>query len=347
MAERDPYDLIQELASNDQIKDVLRKYKLLADDPTIKKELLVGGNQAELIGRLKKAVINKHIPLIEVTNLIRETEENGCQHILYYRPCTVIAKKFCNDGTEVASKLFGNKWESKMNFPRYFENPEDFAWADFRIGLPNKETDWVAKLYHREKTFSLTDEVTKADGTLVKTFTPRYDRVVILARWNAPDLLEVRVSRCESRATFQLRLNALWTRLRLAFEKEKDFIEWGVSKIRKKMLEERRANETIYTTGSLQITDSRSNKAAFHPSTPDECADDAEESSEAIDALLRNRSSTCDHLITTYLQSGSASVLEKDLRILIGSRYDHEIFVSTQASCQALDYVTNHLRSFE
>ena len=101
MAERDPYDLIQELASNDQIKDVLRKYKLLADDPTIKKELLVGGNQDDLIARLKKAVLNDRIPFAAVAELIRQSEENGNQHILYYSPRSAGVSKWTGSCSKI------------------------------------------------------------------------------------------------------------------------------------------------------------------------------------------------------------------------------------------------------
>ena len=234
-----------------------------------------------------------------------------------------------------------------MEFPRYFENSEGYSWADFRIGLPNKPNDWVAKLYTRDPSLKFVNQVTQENGDVVKTFKPEYERIVALARWNAPNLLEVRITRCESRDKLRMRLHGIWKKLSPALKQELDFIEWDVRSIRKKMLESRRENETIFTTGSLQLTDSQSGKIIVHPNTPEEEADDADERSAAIDAVLGDNRCVCDHLAITYLQSGSSNVLERDLRVSIGGRYDHEILVSAQASLQAVDYVTNQLRSFE
>lgn len=165
-----------------------------------------------------------------------------------------------------------------------------------------------------------------------------------LARWNSPDLLELRVSRCDSKAILLLRLNHLWTKLNPAFTSD-DFVEWDLKTARRRMVEERKQNADIYMTGSLQLIDSASGKASFHPYTADETADDAAERRAAIDAYIK-ADCDCDHLVATWLPASSGKALEQELRVVIGGRYPHEVVIPAQTSSQGVDYVTNKLRYY-
>jgi len=353
MALPDRFELLRQLASNEQMREILRRYKQDTDIPEAKQQLLIGGNREDLLGRLEAAVYEDLIPEEEIDDLVRECEENGRQYILYFRPRTKEVAAIAGDGAGVANSLFGKGWSSKMNFPRYFEDSkahfeetQKSVWADFRIRPSGKHQDWIAKLYTREKSLRLEKSETKPDGRVVKTFEPIIERVVWVARWNPPDLLEVRISRCESRTTLSLRVNSVWKHFSKLFDRETDFIEWDVRAIRKRMLAERQKHATIYVPGSVQLTDSQSGKVSVHPNTPEEGTDDAAERGVAIDAILSHGSSVCDHLVITFLAETSEGQLERDIRITLGSKYDHEILVPSHATSTAIDYVTNKLRSF-
>ena len=93
------------------------------------------------------------------------------------------------------------------------------------------------------------------------------------------------------------------------------------------------------------FTDSASGKASIQPHTDDEGADEADERGAAIDAYA-NAKCSCDHLVATWLLTGSGEVLERDLRVVIGARHDNEVVIETRVNSRAVDYVTNQLRYF-
>jgi hypothetical protein len=262
---------------------------------------------------------------------------------LYFKPVSKAVIERCESGEVIAQELFGRKWKEKMGFPKYELVPEKYEWADFRVGHRiSKKSDWVAKIYGHEINFHFTGQEFLTDGRLAKYYKTDDARVVCLARWNSPDLLEMRVTRSESRALMLLRLNALWTRLKPALQTS-DFIEWDdLKKARKKMLKFRSKYTKLYQTGSIQVTDSASGKAAFLPYTEDEASDDTEERRTAIDAFVAAGCS-CEHLVATWQPSNG---LAHELRTIIGARYPHEIVISGQTSSQAVDYVTDKLRFF-
>ena len=108
----DIYKLIDDLATAQEVHAVLRPYK--ETHPT---EIHLSGNKPDLLADLKKGVLGKWIPEIKVYELLRECEENGDQHILYYTPATDVAKRLLSDGEAVAGNLFGNVGLGKSVFP--------------------------------------------------------------------------------------------------------------------------------------------------------------------------------------------------------------------------------------
>jgi len=269
--EPDIFELIGQLATAEQIKSLLREYK-----NEFPEDVYVSGSKTEIIRHLRVAVDRGRIPQNDVADLLQEAEENGDQHILYFKPKSNVVAKKCRDGEEIAKSLWGDEWRKMTKFPRYELVPKSFEWADFRIGLKKKPNDWIAKVYGQEVAFRFIRQETLEDGTLAKYYKTTETRAVCLARWNGPDLLEMRVERCESKAQLLVRLNSLWTRLKPAIVQD-DFIPWDFKAARKKLLEERSANKEIYHTGSIALTDSASGKAIFHPYTEEEGTDDAKD----------------------------------------------------------------------
>lgn len=339
MVGADAYDLLFQLATAAQIQELLRVHKRETS-----KEVMVSGKKPELIDHLKNAVREGFIPFEEVVQLLQEAEENGDQHVFYFKPKTQAVAKKCKDGEGIAKEIWGSNWKSDTEFPKFTLVPSSYEWADFRLGLRKKPQDWIAKLYGHELSYRFVKQETLSDETLAKYYRKLETRTVCFARWNSPDLLELRVSRCDSKTTLLFRLNQLWTRLNPAFTPD-DFVEWDLKKARRRMVEERKQNAEIYLTGSLQLIDSSSGKASFHPHTEDETADDAAERRVAIDAYVK-ANCACDHLVVTWLPTSSSNALEQELRVVIGGKYPHEVVIPAQTSSQGVDYVTNKLRYY-
>src|SRR5260370_5266404 len=227
MATLNLYILIKELATADEIRDLLRRHK--EDHP---KEILVSGTKDDVVNHLERAVAEGIVKRTEVLDLLQEAEENGDQHIFYFVPKSAAVARRCKNGQEVASLLWGDEWKEKMGFPRFTLVPSSHEWADFRVGLRRKPNDWIAKIYGHEVQRRLFKEETLVDDTLVRYYKKVEQRTVSLARWNegnGPSLLEIRVPRCDSKATLLFRREAICTRLNPALT-EDDCLPWCLRK---------------------------------------------------------------------------------------------------------------------
>lgn len=339
MPSLDVYELIEKLATADQIRELLKEYK-----DEWPKEIFVSGNKEVIISNLKKAVAADLIPLERVTLLLQESEENGHQHILYFRPRTSASEKRCRDGEHVAESLWGKRWRGKMEFPRFELTPKEYEWADFRFGLPRKPGDWILKVYGHEEHYKFQKQETRPDQTLVRYYKLTETRAICLARWNSPDLLEVRISLCDSKKTLVGRLKALWAMLGLAIP-QSDVVEWDLSSARKKLIHEREDNAALYKAGDTKLVDSSSGIAIFHPYSEEEAIDDAPERHEALKAFAESDCG-CNSIVLTLLPDASGGSLAQELRTVIGARHPNEVVIPARTSSKAVDYVTNQLRSF-
>src|SRR5688572_13510784 len=95
-AKSDVYTAIAERCTAEQIRDLLRVYKDINKET--KKEVHVTGAKDDILANLKRAVSKQIIPRDAPILLLREAEENGHQHIFYFKPRNreVVAK--CRDG---------------------------------------------------------------------------------------------------------------------------------------------------------------------------------------------------------------------------------------------------------
>src|ERR1700679_1897156 len=91
----------------EQITDVLRRYK---DTGRVK---ITAANKEQLIAQnFRDAVRLGVVTNLDVFELIRESEENGSQHIWYYRPKPGLTALF--DADSVAERLFGAGWTTAV-----------------------------------------------------------------------------------------------------------------------------------------------------------------------------------------------------------------------------------------
>src|SRR5438067_6794850 len=133
-------ELVRDLATIEQIQNLLR---------TRKGEVRISGeNKDQIVDRnLKEAIESRAIDVEKVFDLIRDAEENGNQHIFYYKAKSrAIANALAFD--ELAPRFFGANWEKKLqdDFPQIKLKPNDFKLSDFRKHK-TKARDWILKIY--------------------------------------------------------------------------------------------------------------------------------------------------------------------------------------------------------
>jgi len=118
--------LVEKLCTAEQVKDLLRTRK---GDENIR---ISAEDKEQLIRRnLRTAVESKTIEIKKVFALIADSEENGNQHVYYYRAPQKLAEILTFE--HVARQIFGVSWEKAVTgFPSIRLKPDGYKISDFR-----------------------------------------------------------------------------------------------------------------------------------------------------------------------------------------------------------------------
>ena len=183
-------NLIAENCTTEQIKSVLRS---IAGSEGVR---VSAGNKDVLVDRNLRDSVKSHALDIErLYDLLREAEENGPQHIFYLR-CA--ARDVTSNLTleSVRTAILG-RTKGKYE-PNLILQPNGYVVSDIRAWGPGKPADWIVKVYGDETRERPTGEVIQDGNRILRVFVRKTFRHVLIARWNAPDLLELRVPRDSS-----------------------------------------------------------------------------------------------------------------------------------------------------
>ncbi|QJW98671.1 hypothetical protein FTUN_6266 [Frigoriglobus tundricola] len=278
---------------------------------------------------------------------------------MYYSPLKGKGKLIA-DGEAVAEAIFETKnWRDQHQFPKLTLIPSTaFTWADFRIGLAGKPHDWVAKFYDREVRHEDVpeDQVrkwiegqtgTRVDPTWKFAVTKEVPyRSIVLARWNHPDVLELRVSRrgVVSRTTIALREEAIWTRIAKAV-KQSDLTGWDLTPVRNNMMRAEANGATTFRTSRTNLRTAMGTRAEFHRPTDEETLSADDVAVRSIVGLI-NEGGDCQANTVNFLADQSSGILEQDLQVIVGAARPNEIVIRSEASSQAVDYVTDQFRAY-
>lgn len=324
------FELIEQYCTADQIQDLLRERKKLNS------EVRIGSTKSESIENLRQAVDNNAINVGSAYNLLRDSEENGRQHVFYYKPRTKRASAMARKGDTIAEALYGPDWRHKSEFPRYDLVPDKYVWTNFRgkndEAVPGKPHDWIAKIYGLElRWVHVDDEISTEQGRQMKrkVYVQVSERVVCLARWSNPDLLEIRVARSPSRQLIGDRLKTAWKMLEPALDRE-DFEEWDLLPARVRILREFLDYQHQYALGDTGLVDSEHGAALFRPQTVEEDLFSALDRREAIEAFLSS-GGRCRELVVTWKPNRNTPV-SREIRTLTGGANTNEVLVFGQTS---------------
>src|ERR1035437_3549080 len=335
-ANDDLYELIDRFCTASEIADVLREAK------GTEGVRITAENKNDLIQRNLRTAIEQHaIASSRAYDLLRDGEENGDQHVFYFRSR---AKRFADSLTfdTVGKALFKNKWPDGTGLPTITLHPQDYVISDYRQWNPSKKPkDWVFKVYGQEVREHYTGN-SREEGTAVwKQFERLELRHVLIARWNAPNLLEFRVPREDGKTRILGWVETLWKMLAPVLTSS-HFEPWDLSHARRRLIEEEEQHTKLYRFQNTQLEDSNHARASFEPYTPDANLFTAVEMKDAIQGLLR-ANSACTRLALTWLK-GNDGVPSRDLRTYLGKSCSNEMVVAGQCKPKDLEHVTEQLR---
>lgn len=328
--------LVSVWCSVEQIAQLLRGAKDRSDEVRVsapKKEVLIDKN-------LRQAVESGAVPIDKVYDLVREAEENGSQHIFYYRRSAEVDLSM----GEIGSQLWGAKWAEKMEFPRIDLVENEFIFADFHAwNAELKPNDWVIKIYGHEYVDRPTEKIEElGDNRFTREFYREARRIVIVIRWNNPGILEVRIPQTDSKKRVKRWLERAWLMINPALS-HKAFSPWNLKKARRQMIGEQNKNGNIYRFSTTRVVDGDHNVASFEGYDPQVPLFDSQGVADSVKILLNE--GECTNLYATWL-TGKNPYPSRELNTLIGHNEPNEIVISGYCSARDVDYVTDQLRHF-
>ena len=329
--------LVRDWCALDQITQLLRDAKGTRDEVRVSapnKEILVEKN-------LREAVESGAIPPDKIYSLVREAEENGNQHIFYYRRSTGGAQASIGD---VGSRLWGAQWPEKIEFPKVDLVENDFIFSDLHQWNERlKPHDWVLKIYGHEfadKPTNIVEEI--GDNRFKREFFREERRIVVVVRWNNPGILEMRVPLTESKKRVKQWLEKAWLMIAPAC-RPTEYSKWNLQKARRRMIDEQKQKQQVYRFSNTRLLDGDHNVASFECHDPQRHLFASQGVADSVKALIGN--GECTHLRVTWLQ-GKNPFPSRELNTVVGNNESNEIVIGGYCSSQDVDYVTDQLRHF-
>ncbi|MHC2068340.1 hypothetical protein ACYFX5_12820 [Bremerella sp. T1] len=339
------YEIVEHQCKYDHIQALLREYKEHSKKHF--SEIRYSGTKPEIVKNLRRVVSAGLIPKQRVYDLIQSSEENGHQHIFYFRPSDQLLETI-RKGDEIAQALFEDQWGEDF-FPRFDRFEDSLSWSDFRIGLPGKPKDWVAKVYGHQKVNRVTKREIKDETATSFTEVVNYVRkdfsYILMARWNDPDLLEVRIDQegLLKSGMLETRLGDILSLLGKAIPA--DQIEpAALTNVVHNLLEKRTENKSQYIIGTARLHDASRGIIDFYPDHDDEEIDTDPGRAEALNNLLAAKARARKMGIKWKQIEGSEHILPGDLPTVITGEHLNQLVISSKTTAAAIDYVTNQLR---
>ncbi len=332
-------ELLGKLCTREQIKSLLEEARGNKD------VRLTAPNKDDLLQiNLTAAIRANSIDLKRVYGLLSEAEENGDQHVFYWKLANAKARPAMEFSVVVKALQISQK--GLHAFPKLDLIPDGFTLADVRSLSPQKTFDWVYKVYGDETREHFTGRIVRDledDRKYLKEFETRKLRHILLVRWNYPDLLELRVPRDTSRTRITTWLTYLWRELQPAID-QNWFKPWDLSRARANLIRSDQLDGVLFRLRDTQVEAPGHERATFEPHSPGGGLFSAHHMRTAVGNLL-DAQSTCTRLNVSWLPTKGED-FEDDIRTQIGNIFDHEVIFSSKQRSREIDYVTDQLRKF-
>lgn len=306
---------------------------------------LTAPNLPTLVNKnLRDAIDAGAVSVAKVYDLIREAEENGHQHIYYYQAVSKHVKNLSI--STVATRLWGSGWTEKMKFPRFDLKPDNFLYADLRQWNPTKKPlDWVLKIYGQQFFEEQVGGDERIDETTVRrTFILQPKRLVLLIRWNSPDLLEIRVPQSTSKQRVKRWLDQAWEMISKVFRSD-EFAEWDLDSARRELIGRQGEFAKVYRFSHSRLEDEDHNVIAISSAHTEKSLEASTPVVKSMQALVKPGVGECRYLRVTWLPIAD-DVPTEELVSYLGDRHVNEIGIGRGCSAREIDYVTEQLRYF-
>ncbi len=217
------FDFVDEACTNRQIQELLRKKK--ADGAKVR----IGQSAEEISSNLREAYDRGVVTLSDLTELLAVGEENGRQHIFFYRVKQQSLSKY-GDPAKLHSRLHSKLSLRDGQLPHFVLKPRERTLSDIRLQELNADvTNIIVKWYsgrEYEEEIDRKTETRDGERIIIRESKVVEVRLVSLARFHPRGLLEIRVptGTRESRKTCLAELNSIWQFINEVFDK-RDFIE--------------------------------------------------------------------------------------------------------------------------
>lgn len=326
--------LIQENCTIEQVKSVLR--------PALgnKDVKLSAPTHEELIQSNLRAALESHSLDVErVYDLLRESEENGPQHIFYLRCASKDVQKLLTLDY-MRKSIFGAKIPSE---PRLDHKPNGFMVSEVRAWSTRKPADWALKIYGHETREVPTGEVDRNNpARIARYYRLEEFRFVLLARWNSPDILELRIPATDSRQRLEGWKAYLHETLRPAVPFDR-FSPWSLAQVSRRLFDEKDKHPAVYSLGDAKLEDEFHNIYSIQSHVPDaDLFSGIAADSAAKGVLEHNGIHKAQRVLWLKQPDDGFSI---DISTLIGARQENEVVFSRHQNSRGIDYVTQQLRS--
>lgn len=333
------FDLLASECTIDQIQAVLREGKKLDRDGV----RISAANKEGLLDNLKTAV-GRGISASKVFGLVQESEENGSQHIFYYKPRNAQVAKSHREVSAVAKALFGKGDLGALDFPVFVLMPDAYEWSDLRsLG----KDQWLAKMYGKEEVKVREGEPERVGNRILVGYELKARRTVLVVKRHADGLIELRVPRIESAEIVTTMRDRLMDAMKGVIDWN-DHHSWDLRGARVRLSAEANKNTSLYSLGDIALGDSEGGKWSIHPASEDGDLYAATARQKAVKAVL-DEDGSCDVLVVQW-KPDTAGRIPKGLRTVIGSNRAeapvNEVIVTRKTSSAAMSYVTDRLRHF-
>lgn len=345
----DLYELVLDYCNLEPIKTLLREHKQDEGLPEVlRDDIRISGKNARSIvtENLKNAVTNGAIPESAVFHLLQEAEENGNQHIFFFRARNKASRATLANADAIRKALLGQNSQASATIPSLTLLPMGFTWSDFR---DYGKTGWIAKLYgHATKEEEADEKKDASERSRWVKFVQKDIRQVFLVRWrNQPGILELRVPAGNAKRG----LDELKHELSQAVDVDTLCVPWELNSVRRVVFQQRDAvgNADLYECSNWQAIDAESYvlQGGPHSQNPDQQVQAASATRQLIEAVAASDEHEKQKLVIHWKPTESNG-LKKSLRTILGTVANtHEMIVTAQASSRALDDVVDQLLRFE
>lgn len=338
------FDLIGELCTASDIYDVLKdtKYALPKER---KKEILIGGNKEDKVLNLRRAVSENLITREQAYELLRETEENGRQHILYFVPKNVANTSEEMKAENVAKKIWGRKWKEEAGFPKFTKLAPNLMFADFREVQPantNYRTWWL-KLYAVATSKKLTKTEHKGETQVIETYDIVTERVVYVVRWHSFGVLEVRLPSGYSAKVREQMFELVMAKIGNAIPMDA-MKPWDLKNARSRLMREWESHKDIYTLGSTEAMDGDGYRTKLTPPSAEEVLNNSKGQKEIVKVLIKE-DATSEEIAVIWQLDANKNIREP-FKSVIGSDGTNHVYLAASLKSREVDYVTLKLREF-